>query len=643
MMENHTIPAPYEGNEKYIFISYSHKDIDKVLPIIRKLMADGFRVWYDDGISPGTEWPEVIAQHLNNCELFVAFLSNSYTESLNCKREIDFAIRKKKTFLAVFLEETDLPLGVEMQISTVQSVDYYKTTPEYFFDRLYNSEVVKGSGCKMVPTEPLTDSVDKSGDEISSVENNIKSESENSANDSNSVNTTENKKEVSTNEKKKHKAVKIIIPIIVGVFLLIILGGVVIGIGAKRILNSYNANSDSKSIEFTDAVITDEDLLNASKGRTISYIELENCELEIQDKSVWKEVANADVLQVRISNCGITDDDAKAILENASGVIRLELPDNQITDASFLSLCPDVYSLDLSGNRIEDTSFLKDMQYRYINLSRNKIKSIEKYNYENVSEFYLDDNQLSNLDFMENAIHLQYISANNNQLDSIDGLKNCTILHSVNLAGNQIEDISALKLSKDKIHKLNLGQNKIKDIKDILPMPMLTNLCMDDNLLGTLSLEGSSTLNYLSARNNEIEELSGDFAELTYLDLAGNKLDGELNLSDYGKLKNVFLENNNITSVSVNASSYGYGNLSIYNNPISKFDLGAESTTADIYISYSSELNGIMDRKFCSHLYLLNCPYDQRVSFEKVWGTYSLQYPEEDELAEKVEEQRKSF
>ena len=30
-------------------------------------MADyGFRIWYDEGIEAGTEWPEYIAEHLEN-------------------------------------------------------------------------------------------------------------------------------------------------------------------------------------------------------------------------------------------------------------------------------------------------------------------------------------------------------------------------------------------------------------------------------------------------------------------------------------------------------------------------------------------------------------------------------------------------
>ena len=47
--------TPYEGKEPYIFISYAHKDSDRVFPILEELDRRGYRVWYDDGIAPGSE------------------------------------------------------------------------------------------------------------------------------------------------------------------------------------------------------------------------------------------------------------------------------------------------------------------------------------------------------------------------------------------------------------------------------------------------------------------------------------------------------------------------------------------------------------------------------------------------------------
>ncbi|MBO4839226.1 MAG: toll/interleukin-1 receptor domain-containing protein [Lachnospiraceae bacterium] len=45
----------YEGGRPYIFISYAHKDCDKVIPVLEDLNRRGYRVWYDDGIEPGSE------------------------------------------------------------------------------------------------------------------------------------------------------------------------------------------------------------------------------------------------------------------------------------------------------------------------------------------------------------------------------------------------------------------------------------------------------------------------------------------------------------------------------------------------------------------------------------------------------------
>ena len=58
-------PTAYEGKEPYVFISYAHKDNDSVMAILEQLELGGIRFWYDDGIAPGSEWPENIAQHLD--------------------------------------------------------------------------------------------------------------------------------------------------------------------------------------------------------------------------------------------------------------------------------------------------------------------------------------------------------------------------------------------------------------------------------------------------------------------------------------------------------------------------------------------------------------------------------------------------
>ena len=64
-----TLLRPYEGTQPYIFVSYAHKNDAAVLEIIGTLQSRGFRVWYDEGIEAGSEWPESIASHLERAQL----------------------------------------------------------------------------------------------------------------------------------------------------------------------------------------------------------------------------------------------------------------------------------------------------------------------------------------------------------------------------------------------------------------------------------------------------------------------------------------------------------------------------------------------------------------------------------------------
>ena len=118
-------PTAYEGKLPYVFISYAHSDEDRVFEIVSELDKQGCRVWYDEGITPGSEWPEDVASHLNNAAMLMAFVSNNSMKSENCRREINFALSKNKPFLSVVLEQTDMPLGMEMQLSAHRSILRY--------------------------------------------------------------------------------------------------------------------------------------------------------------------------------------------------------------------------------------------------------------------------------------------------------------------------------------------------------------------------------------------------------------------------------------------------------------------------------------------------------------------------------------
>lgn len=137
---------PYEGSEKYIFVSYCHKDNVAVAELLRLLENAGYRFWYDEGIDPGSDWPEVIAEHLDKCDSCIAVITPNALESHNCRREINFALRRKKPLISVFLEPAELSLGMEMQLFSSQVMFKYEyPSEEAFMEKLKSADCLKDS------------------------------------------------------------------------------------------------------------------------------------------------------------------------------------------------------------------------------------------------------------------------------------------------------------------------------------------------------------------------------------------------------------------------------------------------------------------------------------------------------------------
>lgn len=148
---------PYEGDRPYAFVSFAHRDSDEVLSVLGGLQARGYRVWYDDGITPGSEWSENIAKHLSGCAVVLAFVSPNFSASSNCRREVNFALSRDKSVLPIFLRETALPDGLELQLSAQQYVLRYAfATEEKFYHKLSLCEALEVCRGEAVPTAPVT-------------------------------------------------------------------------------------------------------------------------------------------------------------------------------------------------------------------------------------------------------------------------------------------------------------------------------------------------------------------------------------------------------------------------------------------------------------------------------------------------------
>jgi hypothetical protein len=138
-LRQHLVPPfeAYVGDKPYVFVSYAHADGELVFREIKKLHEAGYRIWYDEGIEPGNDWPEHIAKAVVDCSLFLMFTSPRSAASENCRNEVNLALNRKKKFLAVYLEETELPLGLELRMGDLQSIFKFRMPETTYRKKVY--------------------------------------------------------------------------------------------------------------------------------------------------------------------------------------------------------------------------------------------------------------------------------------------------------------------------------------------------------------------------------------------------------------------------------------------------------------------------------------------------------------------------
>ncbi len=130
-------------DQKFIFISYSHKNSQIVFSIVRRLQADGFSCWMDQRIDPGNDWRVKLAERIRNCDCFIVFGSKSYFLSSRCSEEWKFARLCEKNILRIQLDDYPIPDDAIMALSPYQYIDYDGS--EDFWRVLERSEKIAGS------------------------------------------------------------------------------------------------------------------------------------------------------------------------------------------------------------------------------------------------------------------------------------------------------------------------------------------------------------------------------------------------------------------------------------------------------------------------------------------------------------------
>ncbi|MBE6960440.1 MAG: TIR domain-containing protein [Ruminococcaceae bacterium] len=635
--------TPYEGKKPYIFISYAHKDSHLVFPILEELDRQGYRVWYDDGIAPGSEWPENIAQHLDGCSLMLAFISPNSIASANCRREVTFALAKHKPFLGIMLQETEMSLGMEMQLSAQQCImKYAYATDADFFRKLCSCpdmEPCLGQPKIVTPPAPNTDT---------------------------SAAPVAEATPAPRHKVEKKPMNKKLLGIVAGTVAAVVLIAIALVIALGGIGNG-NRNPDTNSptdtvLSYSNQTITGEDVAHINRQTQLQTLKIHNCEItgNALDALVMPEtvteislesctgVSNlagltspAGLVTLRLTDCGITDADLSALPGGALQKVDISGNPN-FTNLRIFANCTKLESIDFSNTGVSSLDTLAGLEHLLaVNGSCTKVTDLTAVaGLTELRELSFADCQIADIEAPLRTIYLETLDLSHNKLTSLSAIANCTVLKHVNLSFNSLYDLEGLEKSAATLVSLNVAGNlgiSDSDVAFLNNCPQLRQLTLDGLYLTDLSfLSDLKGLEYLSAVDCSIRDISKleKLTDLDYLNLSSNRFSDISVLVKIAK-DSMYLDlsfNDSLTDVSaLPAVRYSY--LNLVNGQLEPHTVPA--VYGDVLLIYYHEdwLNtdcmNEENRDTFGQIVMIGCPLDKVVAAEKRFGKDRLHLIEE--------------
>ncbi len=142
-----SISVPFRAEEErpYIFISYAHADRERVFPVIKELYEKGLHIWYDQGIEIASKYDDVIASHVKNCAVVLAFVSNNSVARKYVENELTYAIEMNRPIVFCMLDRNAaLSDGISLRTSNRNA--YPRVAVSEVYDAVISSGSLTPSG-----------------------------------------------------------------------------------------------------------------------------------------------------------------------------------------------------------------------------------------------------------------------------------------------------------------------------------------------------------------------------------------------------------------------------------------------------------------------------------------------------------------
>ena len=654
--------TPYEGKKPYIFVSYAHKDSPLVFPILEELDRRGYRVWYDDGIVPGSEWPENIAQHLDGCSLTLAFISPNSIASANCRREVTFALSKRKAFLGIVLQPTEMSLGMEMQLSAQQCImKYTYASEEGFYQKLCSCPDMEPCLGQPKPMNVVVSTPAEPAPVVTSVQVAVPKQP---------------KKEAKLLDKKW-------IPIIAAAAAAVVILAVVLGIvlsggndgsiestpqgnqqtpeppeqpeGSSSTTGGQENLYDETRLYFGNQTLNAEDIAHINLHTQLQHLEIYDCTFQegaldglklsqtvgtitmvncsgVDDLKFLADLKN--LYSLRLDGCGITNELLPAMANTM--LDYLDVSNNPaFTDLGIFAGCTGLFTVEFAATGVSSVEPLAGLGLlESINGSNSAVKDISPLcALEKLEQLRFANCGIETIDGVFNSLRLRELDLSGNMLTDLDAFAYCTVLETVDLSYGDFNDVDVLKKSAATLSSLNLGGNRYLYgfmMSWMSECTKLEELVLDGIDMGDFSLIANAVeMTYLSAVNCGIEDLSGlkNLTKLQYLNLALNSF------SDISVLKGIAKDdmvldlslNSNLKDISA-LPDVEYEVLNLANDALNTEKMPALRGNAIILYYMDAWLEQGKLRQECSMLYIANCPMDKIVAMEDHFGQYSIQF-----------------
>ncbi len=112
----------YTGDEPYLFVSYSHRDVGKVYPILDALYDRKYRIWYDESCETGNDFRDELRKKIERCEAVLLFVSKSSMNSPFCGMEVIVARENNKRLFPIYLDTETIPPAFSILLANTHHV-----------------------------------------------------------------------------------------------------------------------------------------------------------------------------------------------------------------------------------------------------------------------------------------------------------------------------------------------------------------------------------------------------------------------------------------------------------------------------------------------------------------------------------------